>query len=418
MSDDSGPREPAKLGTVDVSAAGGRPKLLLGDLTGDGRLDLLLVQGDDIDATYHPHQVTSLTAVDLDGTVLWQVGDVDPDGGGHGADFPAQIWDFDGDGENEVVCVMDDQFHVIDGATGEVQARHDLPAPEAHDCIVPATLTGERERADLLVKDRYSQVWALDNDFETLWTHEGNTGHFPWPYDFDGDGREEVLAGYDFLEPDGEMRWSCDEALDEHADCIWVADVDQDGEPELIVGEGGVYAYDQHGTELWRNREPREVQHIAPGNFREDEPGLQVAGLDQIVRGGRDTTGIFVVNRDGETLCEENRDPGGWLTIVEPVTDWDDAALDYILAWRRGGGTYPALYDGHLNPVIRFPVDGYTVHGDLLDDGREQVLIMDEGTVHVFADEETDLDAPDDGPIPQPKNLATSTLYPGGERAE
>jgi hypothetical protein len=388
MTNETDATEPVELGTVDVTPAGGRPKILLGDLTGDGRMELLLVQGDDIDATYHPHQVTSLTAIDLDGEVRWQVGDVDPDGGSHGADFPAQIWDLDGDGDNEVVCAMDDEFRVIDGRTGEILERHDFPAPEAHDCIVPArlsggssgeTATGAGERPELIVKDRYSQVWALDGDFEVLWTHEGNTGHYPWLHDVDGDG-----------------------------------------EPEIVIGEGGVYAFDPGGTELWRNTDPREVQHVAPGNFLPDEPGLQVAGLDRIVRGGRETTGrdgIFVVDRDGEFVAKEDRDPGGWLTIVEPMTDWDDAERDYILAWRRGGGTNPTLYDGCLDPVVSFPVDGHVVHGDLLGRGREQVLVMDDGMVHVFGSEETSLDPPaDGGPLAQPKNLATSTLYPGGER--
>jgi hypothetical protein len=420
--------EPVRLGTVDVAPAGGRPTVLLGDLTGDGRMELLLVQGDDIDATYHPHQVTSLTAIDLDGEVRWQVGDADPEGGSHDADFPAQVWDIDGDGDSEVVCAMDDEFRVIDGRTGEIRERHDFPAPEAHDCIVPVNLsggtnggtaTGAGERSELLVKDRYSQVWALDGEFEVLWTHEGNTGHYPWPHDVDGDGREEVMVGYDFLGPDGKVRWSCPD-LDEHADCIWVADVDGDGEPEIVVGEGGVYAFEPDGTELWRNTAPREVQHVAPGNFLPDEPGLQVAGLDRIVRGDRNTTGrdgIFVVDRDGEILAKEDRDPGGWLTIVEPVTDWDDAGRDYVLAWRRGGGTNPTLYDGHLDPVVTFPVDGHVVHGDLLGRGRGQVLVVDDGTAHVFGAEETGLDAPADGdPLAQPMNLATSTLYPGGER--
>lgn len=418
MSEGTGATDPVLLGTVDVSPAGGRPKMLLGDLTGDGRMELLFVQGDDINARYDPHQVTSLTAIDLDGDVVWQVGDVDPKGGGHGADFPAQIWDFDGDGRNEVVCVIDDRFVVIDGRTGETQREAELPAPQAHDCIVPANLTGGTGRRDLLVKDRYSKVWALDGDFDVLWTHEGNTGHYPWPFDFDGDGRDEVMAGYDFLEPDGTHRWSCED-VDEHADCIWLADVDDDGEPEILIGEGGLYAYEPDGTERWRNREPREVQHIAPGNFRRDVPGLQVAGLDRIVRGSRDQTGqdgIFLVDGDGETLCTEDRDPGGWVTIIEPMRDWDDADLDYVLAWRRGDDTNPALYDGHLDPVVTFPVDGYLAHGDLFGQGREQVVILDDETAHVFGHEERSLEPEsDDGPLPQPKRLANSTLYPGGE---
>ena len=418
MSDQTGAGDPVLLGTVDVSAAGGRPKVLLGDLTGDGRMELLLVQGDDMNATYDPHQVHALTAVDLDGTVRWQVGEPDPKGGGHGADFPAQIWDIDGDGRNEVVCVMDDRFTVIDGETGEIDRTEELPDPQAHDCIVPANLTGGDHRGDVILKDRYSQLWAMDADFDLLWTHQGNTGHYPWTFDFDGDGSDEVMAGYDFLESDGTVRWSCDD-IDEHAGCIWVADVTGDGNPEIVIGEGGLYVFDPDGTEHWRNRTPREVQHIALGNFRADVSGLQVAGLDRIVRGSPGQTGqdgIFVVDREGAMLCTEDRDPGGWVTIIEPFSGWDDDPLDYVLAWRRGGGTNPTLYDGHLNPVVTFPVDGYLVHGDLCGQGSEQVVILEGETAHIFGHEETSLDvAPDRGPLPQPKRLANSTLYPGGE---
>ncbi|MFB6120759.1 MAG: hypothetical protein ABEJ68_06550 [Halobacteriaceae archaeon] len=410
--------DPVALGTVDVSAAGGRPKMRLGDLTGDGRIDLLFAQGDDIDATRTPHEVTSLTAIDLDGEVRWQVGDVTAAGGSHGADYPVQIWDADGDGANEVCCVMDDRFVVVDGASGVIQRTHDLPHPDAHDCIVPANLTGGEGRQDVILKDRYDKLWALDADFELLWTHEGNTGHYPWPHDFDGDGREEVMAGYDFLDSDGTVEWSAD-ITEAHADCIWIADVDADGDPEILIGEGGLYAYDPSGEELWRNTSPREVQHIAPGDFR-SESGLQVAGLDRIVRGsgrGGGQDGIFVVDDAGELLVEEDRDPGGWLTILEPMPNWDGRDRDLILGWRRGGDTNPTLYDGHLNPVVTFPVDGDLAHADLCDTGREQVVIRDGDTVHLFGDEDVTLaPAPDADPRPQPKRLATATLYPGGER--
>ena len=40
-------------------------------------------------------------------------------------------------------------------------------------------------------------MWALDGDFNLLWTHSGNLGHFPLAYDIDGDGFDEVMAGYD-----------------------------------------------------------------------------------------------------------------------------------------------------------------------------------------------------------------------------
>ena len=39
-----------------------------------------------------------------------------------------------------------------------------------------------------------------------LWTHEGNPGHFR-AYDLDGDGYDEVMAGYTSLDHDGTPLW-------------------------------------------------------------------------------------------------------------------------------------------------------------------------------------------------------------------
>ena len=67
--------EPLLLKTIDISKAGLRSKMLIGDLDGDGRRELLMVQGDGgIDDRYIPHQVVCLTAFTLDGELLWQVG--------------------------------------------------------------------------------------------------------------------------------------------------------------------------------------------------------------------------------------------------------------------------------------------------------------------------------------------------------
>lgn len=390
-------------------------------MVGDGRMELVTVQGDGgIDSRYYPHQVQCVTAFDLDGELLWQVGAPSVDPGSHGSDFPAQIYDIDGDGYNEVLCVMNKRFRVIDGQTGQVKKEYELPHPEAHDCILIANLTKEAGSPgqDIILKDRYRQLWAMDKDFNLLWTHRGNTGHYPWVFDFDGDGKDEVMAGYDFLDHDGTRLWSC-RNIDEHADCIWVGDIDGDRTPEIVIGEGGVYVYDPFGNELWRNQEPTETQHIALGRFRPDVSGLQIAGLDRIQRGGGDRPGkdgMFLLDSNGNALCHENRSTNGWLTIIEPLQNWDDSDFDYILAWRRGGGVTPGLYDGHLQPIITFPVDGYVVHADLLGVGRECVIILDEHLkAHVFASEPLDLSAKRGYSLTQSKRLYSSTLYPGGQ---
>jgi len=177
--------------------------MLLGDLDGDGRMEMLLKQPDGgIDDRYEPHEIQCMTVFDLEGNQLWQVGAPDPQVRGSGSDMPAQIWDIDGDGWLEVVCVMGGQFRVLDGRTGALKWAHDLPDPDAHDGIVICNLTGGAFAQDVILKDRYARMWAMGRDFRVLWTHRGNPGHFPWPYDFDGDGRDEVMAGYTLLAHD------------------------------------------------------------------------------------------------------------------------------------------------------------------------------------------------------------------------
>ena len=448
------------LREVDIRAAGPRCKMLLGDLNGDGRMELLLVQPDNRqDVRYIPHQVQCLTAFDLDGRLLWQTGKPDPGAGSQGSDYPAQIYDLDGDGRLEVLCVMGDRFVLLDGATGKPKEDYPLPDPHAHDCIIIANLSGGPRATDIILKDRYHKMWALDRHFRLLWTHEGNPGHFPWACDMNGDGRDEVMAGYDLLDAQGAVLWSC-KGLDDHADCIWTGDVNGDGKPELVIGGSVTVMYSGDGRELWRHDGSVESQHIALGRFRNDLPGLQIAGLDRLVReddglGLKGKDALFLLDSEGRELWKEDRSTDGWLTIVEAIRGWREQAPDYILAYRRGGGVYPALYDGYMNAVVQFPTEGYAVHADLTGNGTEQVIIYNDNEAVVYASVWMELDGSGSGKqmkqesksgasaanalnaatasiagaagageaaanrspraLPQPRRLYSSTLYPGGE---
>lgn len=415
--------EPYLIGKIDIQAAGPRCKMLLGDLNGDGRMEVLMVHPDNRqDVRYIPHQVQCLTAFDLEGNLLWQTGKPDLGAGSQGSDYPAQIADIDGDGCLEVLCVMDNRFLILDGQNGQVKASHELPSEHAHDCIIVANLTGGDTvgAGDIILKDRYHTLWALDRGFNLLWKHEGNPGHFPWVYDFDGDGLDEVMAGYDMLDHDGQLLWSCRD-LDDHADCIWVGDVNGDGEPELVIGGSVTVMYDRHGQELWRYEGSIESQHIALGRFRSDLPGLQIAGLDRLVReddgkGLKGKDALFLLDSEGQEIWKEDRQTDGWLTIIEPLRGWEKGAADYILAYRRGGGVFPTLYDGNMNEVVSFPLEGYAVHADLFGSGSEQVIIFNNETMEIYASQPYDVtEKPPGVPQPQPKRLSSSTLYPGGE---
>ncbi|MBB6734859.1 VCBS repeat-containing protein [Cohnella sp. CBP 2801] len=395
--------------------------MLLGDLNGDGRMEIVMVQPDNRqDVRYIPHQTQCLTAFDLEGRLLWQLGRPGSGAGGPGSDYPAQIADVDGDGRLEVLCVMDGRLLALDGRTGQAKWTRELPDPQAHDCIVVANLTGADDAGDLILKDRYRTLWALDREGRLLWKHEGNPGHFPWVYDFDGDGRDEVMAGYDLLDHDGRLLWSCRD-LDDHADCIWVGDVNGDGKPELVIGGSVTVMYDPSGNELWRYEGSVESQHIALGRFRPELPGLQIAGLDRLVReddgkGLKGKDALFLLDSEGRELWKENRTTAGWLTIIETLHRWEKGAPDYILAFRRGGGVFPTLYDGHMEEVVRFPLDGYAVHADLCGSGTEQVIVYTNEEAAVYAGRPLDLAASRAShPLTQPKRLSHSTLYPGGE---
>ncbi len=410
-----------KIGTIDISAAHGG-KGLLGDLDGDGRMELVIVQADgDIDDRYVPHTVMCATAYRLTGEIMWQYGTPQEKPGNFGSDFPAQIYDIDGDGSLELLCVSGGKFLVLDGKTGSVKEEHALPDPEAHDCIIIANLSGNPHPSDIILKNRYEKLWALDRSFNVLWTHEGNVGHFPWAYDINGDGFDEVMAGYDMLDHNGKIMWSCKDLTD-HADCLWTGDVNGDGKKEIVVGGSVTCLYDADGNELWRYDGSVESQHVALGHFLPEEKGLQIAGLDRIRRGdgykgqwdGKD--GMFLLDSEGHEVWKEDRKTKGWLTIVDSFSNWNGEGRDHILAYRRGGGVMPGLYNGKGEPEIIFDKDGYVLHGDLFGRGKDDVIVYDATEAVIFSGTEYDLaSTPSGKAISQSRRLYSSTLYPGGD---
>src|SRR5262249_46488394 len=96
----------------DTPEFGAGRNVRFGDLDGDGVPDMLIaqniprVQGDAFD------QISCLTAVTLDGKVIWQSGRPYPRNGLLTNDTPFQIHDIDGDGRNEAVAVRDSQLQI------------------------------------------------------------------------------------------------------------------------------------------------------------------------------------------------------------------------------------------------------------------------------------------------------------------
>ena len=199
-----------------------------GDLNGNGVPEMLIGQniargGDNF------VQLSALTAVTLDGQVLWQLGVPDPRNGLLTSDTPFQIHDLDGNGCGEVVLVKDFQLQVLDGRTGRVRERVFMPEAKRDagqkpyrltngDSIAFVNFSGTKTPREILVKDRYSNFWIYDRNLRLLWSGSGQTGHYPYPFDLDGDGREELLIGYALWDHRGRQLWSRDKELQDHAD--------------------------------------------------------------------------------------------------------------------------------------------------------------------------------------------------------
>jgi fibronectin type 3 domain-containing protein len=465
--------------TIDITAAGAGSRMRLGDLNGDGRVEMLLVQPDFMGPEvadgkltgktwndgYVPHGVQCLTAFDLDGKMLWQVGTPDPDVKGSGSDEPAQIYDLDGDGINEVVFVKTetvtemvpdpkdatkkvrgivsktDKLMILDGRTGTLKRQYDLPESEPvgdprididkyrlHDAILFANLSGRKNAQEIILKDRYHNLAAFDINFNFLWKFTNSVGHYPWPYDINGDGREEIMVNYNLLNQKGETLWAAQDVSD-HVDCLWFGDVDPKvNGMEVVLGGSCTVMYDRNGNEVWRNNDQIEPQQVLLGKFRMDLPGLQVAGLDRVSRGwdsfyapylpGRDS--LFLVSGSGATLAKEIPDDSGYGTAIKISRNWTGTHVPLIFAFKRGSVNgvpiLPRLHDGFMNPIAEFPVDGNVMLADLGGDSKEEVLVYTATTAYIYANGPCDLASSIIGvQLPQNKENYNYSRYFSGQ---
>jgi len=277
----------------------------------------------------------------------------------------------DGDGKSEVFAAMNDtSITVLDGTTGKIES-HDSPASNRfqrlhHLCQSKrqGMATGHHRQGPVhpaLGDHRHRR--HDDQGRHLLWTHKGTTGHFPLVYDWDGDGKDEVMGGYDYLESDGTMQWSTDTTsspkLTMHADAIATADVD--GNPangyEIVVGGNHAAMFDwKTGKQYWQDNNTVENQQMGIGEYRSDYAGLEVVLLDRI--GPRDATGHdanVLLSSTDKLLWKETRTDFGWITVTENMNNWDGQGTDLILSYHRGGQTPATLYDGNQKVIAQFP---------------------------------------------------------------
>jgi hypothetical protein len=364
-----------------------------GDLDGDGRIDLLIGQntprvgGDGFD------HISCLTAVDVDGKILWRRGKPDPTSGLLTNDTPFQIHDLDGDGRNEVVLVQDFRIKILEGSTGKLLRAEPMPPMDpglkqrpyernSGDSIAFFDLEGIGRRSNILVKDRYRFFWIYDRNLKLLWQGEGQTGHYPYPLDIDGDRREEFVIGYALWSPDGKQIWSRDKEYRDHADGIVIGNFSGDpAQPPRVYACGsdeGYLMFDAAGRTLKHVR-IGHAQSPSIAKYREDVKGLQMMAANY----WRNPGIITLFDWEGNILAQG--EPVHHASPLLPV-NWRGDGVEFAMlsANVREGG----LIDGHLRRVVMFPDDGHpdlAYHtGDLTGDPRDEIVVWNQDEVWIY----------------------------------
>ncbi len=384
--------EPWRTITLDPDYSGAW--VVAGDLDGDGAVDIVSTRNVDNNDI---HYTSAVVAQKLDGSVLWRWGDPQIGRKKLHHDVACQIYDWDGDGKNEVVLCGDRFLFELDGATGREKRRLPLPK-DSGDCLVFVNLSGNSRPTDVLVKTRYTQIWAFSRDWKQLWTVENpggyRTAHQPVAVDLDGDGRDEIMAGYAMLNADGSTRWVFKSQKIEqgrgHCDAFRLVRAAKRPEDSRFVitmcGANGIALLDGNGKPIWEvggeHFESVDVGRIIPGL-----EGLQMA-VDLDHRPWGDGL-VWVFDEQGQVRTKLKTDYARHHALL----DWTGDGVDEIVIAQSR-----SLYDGHGSVVATLAmeakddVDGeerLALTGDFTGDGVPDVLLTTRAMtqVHIFKNE-------------------------------
>lgn len=331
-------------------------------------------------------RLSCLTAFKQSGEVLWQIGEPNScaDNTLISCDLPFQIADINNDGRLEVIYSMDFEVIIIDLLTAKLIRK--MPTPVIHedenvknepfyrlnvDAIRVADFEGLGYKGDFIIKDRYQNVWAYDKDMKLLWRyHHKNTGHFPYIYDFDHDGKDEMFVGYDMIDHDGILRFSLPMNSD-HTDEIIYARLHKDEPKRLILASGneGMNIVNMDGS-IYKHNEIGHAQRISVAKYNPILEGLQICatafwGSDGIV---------CMYDCHGNLLCEMEQRSNG--NVITPV-NYDGKHILCLLHAGRDGG----LADMDLDKVVLFPEDSHPTLCcevyDIDNDGIDEILCWD-----------------------------------------
>lgn len=395
---------------LDLKGCGSARQLRFGHLLGNDEYQFVTAQWQKRVNRDAYGTISCLTAFDLDGNIIWQHGEPSDNMaiGNVSADAPFQIYDIDGDGFDEVITAKDFEILILDGRTGEVKRRAGTPlstadedgtligVPDgiyAFDRINPdgiriCNFRGLDRPSDILIKDRYCRVYALNNNLEVMWhfRSDKNTGHFPYAIDINDDGHDELLVGYNMLDCNGKKLWTMpisNDHIDEIVPGRFLSGPNKGKKFfACVAGTEGFILCDFNGN-LLKKDGIGHAQRVSLANYLPDRCGYEMVVVNFWGHQGI----IYFYDSEGNQLWEmENQLNGNLLTPV----NWIGNGQDFILlnADVDNGG----MIDGNGIQVVKFPDDGHptlcTEAINLFGDARDEIVTWDYNKMYIYTQDD------------------------------
>ncbi len=378
--------KPVVYKKMSMSDYGVGRNLRFGDLNGDGEIDVLFGQVLHHGPKDRNSELSCLTATTLDGKIFWQIGKPDPWKNHLTNDVGFQIHDLNNDGKNEVIYCMNQEIIVAEGTTGKTLYSSPTPKipPGDHgdhnifprilgDCLYFCDLSGTGHDGDIIIKDRYRYLWALNDQLKIMWKGSCNTGHYPYAYDVDDDGKDELMMGYTLFDDNGEQMWSLDDTVHDHADGVAILPFKPGANPWLMcaASDEGMFFTDMEGN-IVKHHYFGHVQNPAVANLRDDLPCLETVSIN--FWGNQGIIHFF----DAEGELYHDFEPVQHGSMCLPV-NWTGSTEEFFVL--SPNVTEGGMYDGWGWRAVNFPADGhpdlcYAVM-DITGDCRDEIVVWD-----------------------------------------
>ena len=372
-----------------------------------------------------PHTI----AVDLGGNVLWERK-------GQLYSHTFGVFRQAAAGHRELVTLNDRHFVVINLATGQTVDEPVFPRPvkhklwQLHSGVAdrPGNTRGVDTAGDMIVRfadgeqfeDENEEMMIIDDQFNELWSAKVASVGFGHTYgvqffDFDGDGKDEVLAGYTLLTAQGKTIWeleACDDIVarpgGRHIDVAMIGNFAGDGDPVVFVNSGAIYVADGLTGQTRAIHAVGHAQSATIGNLRPDLPGLEYVSGNRWGNPGI----INVIGARGEWLSRM-QPTAGPLSHQAPV-NWSGDGQELLLVQ---GYPVGGLFDADGWCVLPWPDEWCSEVSfarwpgvqfvDLLGDPRQEMVQIQDGVLSIYTQ---DRPPPDQARVYDPVRISNMSL--------